>query len=131
MTREDDALTTLLKTELSSVNQGIIKTRKSLADLLKNPVFEEGDNTIELDRTVLEEVAEKLSSPSKEVLFPLTVYLPSGTGEGYITGEREAKTADELGADGVSRGGKYWLQKYRAKSLTRKYPGLFQIFYTV
>lgn len=131
MTREDDALTTLLKTELSSVNQGIIKTRKSLADLLKNPVFEEGDNTIELDKTVLEEVAEKLSSPSKEVLFPLTVYLPSGTGEGYITGEQEAKTADELGADGVSRGGKYWLQKYRAKSLTRKYPGLFQIFYTV
>ena len=130
MTRDDDALTTLLKTELSSVNRGIIKTRKSLADLIKNPVFEEGDNTIELDKTMLEKVAEKLSSPSKEVLFPLTIYLPSGTDEGYITGEREAGTADELGADGVSRGGKYWLQKYRAKRLTRTYPGLFQIFYT-
>ncbi len=131
MTKEDDALTTLLKTELSSVNRGIIKKRKSLTDLLRNPVFEEGDNTIELDETILEEIAKKLNSPSSEVLFPVTIYLPSGSSEGYITGEREAKTADELGADGISRGGKYWLQKYRAKSLSHKYPGLFQIFYTV
>lgn len=131
MAKEDDALTTLLKTELSSVNRGIIKKRKSLADLLKNPVFEEGGNTIELDKAILEEMAEKLSSPSTEVRFPVTIYLPSGTSEGYITGKREAKTADELGADGISRGGKYWLQKYRAKSLSHKYPGLFQIFYTV
>lgn len=131
MTKEDDVLTTLLKTELSSVNRGIIKKRKSLADLLCNPVFEEGDHTIELDTTILRDVAEKLSSPRDEVLFPVTIYLPSGTSEGYITGEREAKTADELGADGILRGGKYWLQKYRAKSLCRKYPYLFQIFYTV
>ena len=131
MSREDDALTTLLKTELSSVNRGIIKKRKSLKDLLKNPVFEEGGNTFELDKTVLEDVAKKLSSPASEVLFPVTIYLPSGSSEGYITGEREARTADELGADGISRGGKYWLQKYRAKSLSHKYPDLFQIFYTV
>ena len=131
MYKEDDPLTTLLKTELSSVNRGIVKRRKSLADLLKNPVFEEGDNTIELDKAILEEIANKLTSPSSEVLFPVTVYLPSGTSEGYITGEREAKTADELGADGILRGGKYWVQKYRARSLSRKYPGLFQIFYTV
>ena len=131
MSKEDDALTTLLKTELSSVNRGIVKRRKSLADLLKNPVFEEGDNTIELDKAILEEIANKLTSPSSEVLFPVTVYLPSGTSEGYITGEREAKTADELGADGIFRDGKYWVQKYRARSLSRKYPGLFQIFYTV
>ena len=131
MAKEDDALTTLLKTELSSVNRGIIKKRKSLADLLKNPVFEEGGNTIELDKAILEEMVKKLSSPSTEVRFPVTIYLPSGTSEGYITGKREAKTADELGADGISRGGKYWLQKYRAKSLSHKYPGLFQIFYTV
>jgi len=131
MSKEDDALTTLLKTELSSINRGIVKRRKSLADLLKNPVFEEGDNTIELDKAILEEIANKLTSPSSEVLFPVTVYLPSGTSEGYITGEREAKTADELGADGIFRGGKYWVQKYRARSLSRKYPGLFQIFYTV
>jgi len=94
MSREDDALKTLLKTELSSVNRGIIKKRKSLADLLKNPVFEEGGNTFELDKTVLEDVAKKLSSPSSEVLFPVTIYLPSGTSEGYIRGEREASTAD-------------------------------------
>jgi uncharacterized protein (UPF0216 family) len=131
MSKEDNALTTLLKTELSSINRGIVKRRKSLADLLENPVFEEGDNTIELDKAILEEIANKLTSPSSEVLFPVTVYLPSGTSEGYITGEREAKTADELGADGISRGGKYWVQKYRARSLSRKYPGLFQIFYTV
>ena len=131
MAKEDDALTTLLKTELSSVNRGIIKKRKSLADLLKNPVFEEGGNTIKLDKAILEEMAKKLSSPSTEIRFPVTIYLPSGTSEGYITGKREAKTADELGADGISRGGKYWLQKYRAKSLSHKYPGLFQIFYTV
>ena len=131
MSKEDDALTTLLKTELSSVNRGIVKRRKSLADLLKNPAFEEGDNTVELDKNILEEIAQKLTSPSSEVLFPVTVYLPSGTSEGYITGEREAKTADELGANGISRGGKYWVQKYRARSLSHKYPGLFQIFYTV
>ncbi len=131
MSKEDNALTTLLKTELSSINRGIVKRRKSLADLLENPVFEEGDNTIELDKAILEEIANKLTSPSSEVLFPVTVYLPSGTSEGYITGEREEKTADELGADGISRGGKYWVQKYRARSLSRKYPGLFQIFYTV
>ena len=131
MSKEDNALTTLLKTELSSINRGIVKRRKSLADLLENPVFEEGDNTIELDKAILEEIANKLTSPSSEVLFPVTVYLPSGTSEGYITGEREAKTADELSADGISRGGKYWVQKYRARSLSRKYPGLFQIFYTV
>ena len=131
MSKEDNALTTLLKTELSSINRGIVKRRKSLADLLENPVFEEGDNTIELDKAILEEIANKLTSPSSEVLFPVTVYLPSGTSEGYITGEREEKTADELGDDGISRDGKYWVQKYRARCLSRKYPGLFQIFYTV
>ncbi|MCK5256491.1 MAG: DUF61 family protein [Deltaproteobacteria bacterium] len=131
MSKEDEALTTLLKTELSSINRGIVKRRKSLADLLKNPAFEEGDNAVELDKVILEEIANKLTSPSSEVLLPVTVYLPSGTSEGYITGEREASTADELGADGISRGGKYWLQKYRAKSLSHKYPDLFQIFYTV
>jgi len=130
MTEEDGVLTNLLKTELSSINKGIIKRRKSLAELLKKPVFEEGDTTIELDRTTLEEVAQKLTSPTSEILFPVTIYLPSGTSEGYITGEREAKTANELGAEGISRGGKYWIQKYRAKSLSHKYPGLFQIFYT-
>jgi uncharacterized protein (UPF0216 family) len=129
MTNEDDALTNLLKTELSSVNQGIIKKRKSLAELLQNPVFEEGGNTVELDKTVLEEVAATLTSPSSEALFPVTIYLPSGGSEGYIRGEREAKIADELSAGGVSRGGKYWVQKYRARSLSHKYQGLFQIFY--
>jgi len=131
MPEEDGVLKNLLKTELSSINRGIIKKRRSLAELLKEPVFEEGDATIELDKNVLEGVARKLTSPSSEVLFPVTIYLPSGTSEGYITGEREAKTADELGAGGILRGGKYWVQKYRAKSLSRKYPGLFQIFYTV
>ena len=63
MTNHDDALTNLLKTELSSVNQGILKKRKSLADLLKHPVFEEGDNTVEIDKVVLDEVASKLTSP--------------------------------------------------------------------
>jgi len=131
MPEEDGVLKNLLKTELSSINRGIIKKRRSLAELLKEPVFEEGDATIELDKNVLEGVARKLTSPSSEVLFPVTIYLPSGTSEGYITGEREAKTADELGAGGILRGGKYWVQKYRAKSLSHKYPGLFQIFYTV
>jgi uncharacterized protein (UPF0216 family) len=131
MTNEDDALTNLLKTELSSVNQGIIKKRKSLAELLQNPVFEEGGNTVELDKTVLEEVAATLTSPSSEALFPVTIYLPSGGSEGYIRGEREAKIADELSAGGVSRGGKYWVQKYRARSLSHKYQGLFQIFYII
>ena len=131
MPEEDGVLKNLLKTELSSINRGIIKKRRSLAELLKEPVFEEGDATIELDKNVLEGVARKLTLPSSEVLFPVTIYLPSGTSEGYITGEREAKTADELGAGGILRGGKYWVQKYRAKSLSHKYPGLFQIFYTV
>jgi len=131
MTNEDDTLTNVLKTELASVNRGIIKKRRSLADLIKNPVFEEGGNTVELDKTALEEVAARLTSPSSEALFPLTIYIPSGGSEGYIRGDREAKIADELGADGVSRGDKYWLQKYRARSLSHKYEGLIQIFYTV
>ena len=131
MSNEEDVLTNLLKTEFASVNRGIIKKRRSLADLLKNPVFEEGGNMVELDKTALEEVAARLTSPSSEALFPLTIYLPSGGSEGYIRGNREATIADELGADGVSRGDKYWLQKYRARSLSHKYAGLIQIFYTV
>jgi len=131
MTEEDGVLTNLLKTELASINRGIIKRRKSLAELLKNPIFEEGDTTVELDKNIIEKIAEKLSLPTSEVLFPVTIYLPSGTNEGYITGERETKIADELGAGGISRAGKYWVQKYRAKSLSHKYPGLFQIFYTI
>jgi uncharacterized protein (UPF0216 family) len=131
MTNGDDALTTLLKTELASVNQGIIRKRKSLAALLKNPVFEERGNTVKVDKTVLEEVAARLASPLSEVLFPVTIYLPSGGSEGYIRGEHEAKIAHALGADGISRGDRYWLQKYRARSLSRKYAGLIQIFYTV
>jgi len=131
MKNEDDALTHLLKTELSSVNRGIIKKRKSLAELLEKPLFEEGGNTLELDKTVLQEVAARLTSPPSEALFPLTIYLPAGGSEGYIRGNREAKIAAELGADGVTRGDKYWLQKYRARSLSRKYAGLIQIFYTV
>lgn len=131
MTGEEDTLANLLKTELASVNRGIIKKRKSLADLLKNPVFEEEGNTVRLDKTLLEEVAAVLSSPPSEALFPVTVYIPSGESEGYIRGEGEAKIAQELGADGISRGDRYWLQKYRARSLSRKYAGLIQIFYTV
>lgn len=131
MTNEDDALTNLLKTELASVNRGIIKKRRSLTDLLDNPVFEEGGNTVEVDRSVLQAVAAALTSPPSEALFPLTIYLPSGGSEGYIRGEREAHIADELGADGVSRGNKYWVQKYRARSMSHKYPGLIQLFYTV
>ena len=131
MTNEDDALTNLLKTELASVNRGIIKKRRSLTDLLDNPVFEEGGNTVEVDRSVLQAVAAALTSPPSEALFPLTIYLPSGGSEGYIRGEREAQIAGELGADGVSRGDKYWVQKYRARSMSHKYPGLIQLFYTV
>ena len=131
MAKEDDVLSNVLKTELASVNRGIIKKRKSLAELLENPVFEEDGNTVALDKTVLEEVSGRLTSPSSEALFPITIYLPSGGSEGYIRGEREAKIADELGADGVSRKGKYWLQKYRARSMSHKYTGLIQIFYTV
>ena len=131
MSNEDDVLTNLLKTELASVNRGIIKKRRSLEDLIRNPIFEEGGNTVELDKTALEEVAARLTSPSSEAFFPLTIYLPSGGSEGYIRGDREAKIADELGADGVSRGDRYWLQKYRARSLSHKYEGLIQIFYTV
>jgi len=108
MTKQEDSLTNLLKTELSSVNQGILKKRKSLADLLKNPVFEERDNTVEIDKAVLEEVASLLTSPSSEALFPLTIYLPAGGSEGYIRGDREAKIADELGADVV--GGIPWIE---------------------
>ena len=81
MTKQEDTLTNILKTELSSVNQGILKKRKSLADLLKHPVFEEGDNTVEIDKVVLDEVASKLTSPASEVLFPVTIYLPSGNSE--------------------------------------------------
>ena len=131
MTEDNGILTNLLKTELSSINKGIIKRRKSLADLIDNPVIGDGDTVVELDKSMLEEISKKLTSPSFEVFFPVTVYLPSGTSEGYITGEREARTADELGAGGIKRGGKYWVQKYRARSLSHKYPGLFQIFYTV
>ena len=43
MTEEDGILTNLLKTELASINKGIIKRRKSLAELLKKPVFEAVD----------------------------------------------------------------------------------------
>jgi len=129
MTKEDGVLKNLLKTELASINRGIIKKRKSLAELLKNPLFEEGNTTVELDKNIIEKIAEKLSLPTSEALFPVTIYLPSGTTEGYITGEHEAKIADELGAEGILRAGKYWVQKYRAKSLSHKYPGLFQIFY--
>ena len=131
MPNEDDALTNLLKTELAAVNRGIIKKRKSLTDLLENPVFEEGGNTVELDKTVLEAVAATLTAPPSEALFPVTIYLPSGGSEGNIRGEREAKIADELGADGVFRRDKYWLQKYRARSMSHKYAGLIQIVYTV
>jgi len=57
MPEEDGVLTNLLKTELASINRGIIKRRKSLAELLKNPVFEEGDTTVELDKNIIEEIA--------------------------------------------------------------------------
>ena len=131
MAEDNGILTNLLKTELSSINKGIIKRRKSLKDLLNSPVIGDGDAVMDLDKSMLEEVSRKLKSPSSEVFFPVTIYLPSGASEGYITGEREARTAHELGAGGITREGKYWVQKYRARSFSRKYPGLFQIFYTV
>ena len=131
MTDENNALTNLLKTELSSVNRGIIRKRKSLAELLASPIFEEEGNTIEIEKEVLEKVASLISTPASETFFPVTIYLTSGSSEGYVRGEREAKIADELGADGLKRDEKYWIQKYRARSMARTYPGLFQIFYTV
>jgi uncharacterized protein (UPF0216 family) len=130
MVEEKGVLKSLLKTEASSINRNIIKRRKTLAKLLENPVFEEGDITIELDKNILEEIAVKLTSPPSKVLLPVTIYIPAGISEGCIKDEYGAKTADELGAKGMSRGGKYWIQKYRAKSLCQNYPNIFQILYT-
>ena len=131
MIEKKGMLKSILKAEASSVNRNIIKRRKTLSKLLENPVFEQGGTTIEVDKNMLEEVAGKLSSPPPMVLLPVTIHIPAGTAEGYISEENEAKTADELGAGGMSRGGKYWVQKYRAKTLCRKYPHVFQVFYSV
>lgn len=128
MVEERTFLKNLIKTEASSINRDIIKQRKTLSKLLENPVFKEGEQTIQLDESLLEEIVKKITSPPSKILFPVTIYIPAGTDEGYIHDPHEAKTADELDAKGMFRDEKYWIQKYRARSLCQKYPRIFQIF---
>jgi uncharacterized protein (UPF0216 family) len=79
MPEENGVLKNLLKTELSSINRGIVKKRKSLEELLENPVLEEGDTTIELDKSILKEISKKLTSPASEVFFPILLGPVRGT----------------------------------------------------
>jgi uncharacterized protein (UPF0216 family) len=80
MSEENGVLKNLLKTELASINRGIVKKRKSLEKLLKNPVLEEGDTTIELDKSILKEISEKLTLSLS--IFPLK--LMRGTLRGNV-----------------------------------------------
>ncbi len=131
MVDKEGLLNKIVQVEATSMNRQIIKGRKSLARLLDDPRYREGDLTIPVDKAVLKKVSESLSLPAAEVLLPITIYVPAGTTEGYIKGQLEAKAADQLGAEGMSRAGKYWVQKYRALTLCRTYPNIFQVFYTV
>ena len=130
MTARKNILEQMLKMDAAAVNRDIIRKRVRLSKLLEHPFFEHDDKRVELDKGVLAAVAGKLSSPPDAVLLPVTIYVPAGSVEGYINDHREAATAAELGAGGMLREGKYWIQKYRAQSLCRAYPRIVQILYT-
>lgn len=81
-----------------------------------------------MDRKKLEEIAEKLTLASSQVLLPVTIYIPAGGTEGYLREEKEAKITEGLGAGGMSPEGKYWIQTYLARTLCWKYPFIFKSF---
>ncbi len=116
----------ILKQEMLNVNRGVIKGRKSLKSLLEKPFVESQGRKIEVDESILREIAEKTTYPLSQIFFPVNFFIPAGSYEGYVQGEDEREVLSVLGIEVVERAGRYWVKKYTIRRLCRDYPGLFQ-----
>jgi len=117
----------ILREEIASINRGIIRERKSLEKLLRNPTL--GGNELDLEK--LKYIAEKVSLPLSRVLLPITIFLPAKSSEGYVVTEEDARVIEDLGYKISKRDNKYFLPKRSAQQLVRRFPFCFQILYTL
>ncbi len=116
----------ILKNEILDVNRGIIKGRRNLAQLLEEPFLVSEGRRVEVDTGLLKKVAEETTFPLSQILFPVNFFIPAGSYEGYVQDESSVEVLRILGIHTAERGGRYWVQKYVIRRLTRDYPGLFQ-----
>ena len=113
----------IIREEMLNVNRGIIKKRKKLSELLKNPIIE-GKR---IDEKCLKLIAERCTLPLDEVLLPITFFVPAGLDEGYLQVENDAKVIESLGIRAVLRNELFWVKKYEIRKLVLNYPGCFQM----
>jgi len=117
----------ILREEIASINRGIIRERKSLEKLLRNPIL--GGNELDLEK--LKYIAEKVSLPLSRVLLPITIFVPARSSEGYVVTEEDARVIEDLGCRVSKRENGYFLAKRSAQQLVRRFPFCFQILYTL
>ena len=117
----------ILKEELLEINKKIVKRRRKLNELLKDPIIEGENGKITIDMFCLKEIQRRCTLPLDSILLPITFFIPSGVSEGYVMDEKDARVVG-LFVDSISkRDGKFWIDKYKIKKLANKYRGCFQI----
>ena len=113
----------IIREEMLNVNRGIIKKRKKLSELLKNPIIE-GER---IDEKCLKTIVERCTLPFDEILLPITFFVPAGLDEGYLQVESDAKVVESLGIHAVPRNNLFWIKKYEIKKLVLNNHGCFQM----
>ncbi len=116
----------VLNVEMLSVNRGIIKKRKNILQLLKEPYFEYGKNKVKIDEKCVKKIAENITLPLESIFLPVSFFIPAGLDEGYIQDERDVRILEIFEIMAVQRGDRCWVKKYEIRGLVAKYPGCFQ-----
>ncbi len=116
----------ILREEILGINRGIIKKRVSLKKLLENPVIEEGNRKIKIEREMLEDIARVTSLPLSSIFIPITFFIPSGSYEGYLMDSRDARLLRDMGYEIYERNDRFWIPKHKIRKLIARYPGIFQ-----
>ncbi len=122
-------LETVLRIDLSRINAGIIRIRKTLATLLENPTIRDGERTVRIPMEMLEEIRRRCTLPSTRILLPITFYLPAGSYECYLLSRDDAAVVRDLGLEPDERGERFWVPKWRVMGLVKRYPGCFQVVF--
>jgi len=116
----------VLREELSNVNRGIIKNRRSLRELLRDPEIFDGRQSVRVSLDCLERIASSCNLPQSQILLPITFFVPAGLYEGYVLSEIDARVIESLGVSVRERAGKYWVRKHDIRNLESRFTGCFQ-----
>ncbi len=119
-------LENILREEILAVNKGVVKRRRSVSELIKDPVIRDGDREVKVSEECLKRIEEECTLPLDEVMLPVTFFIPAGLSEGYVQLRGDARIVELFGVTVRERNGLYWVKKYEIRSLISRYPGCFQ-----